>query len=75
MLRSRDPGLNNFDIGIQKDFNIAEGKYVQLRAEMFNAFNHAQFRNPNGRVGNRNFGLISSARAPRLIQMGLKVIF
>ena len=69
------PGLNNFDIGIQKDFNIAEGKYVQLRAEMFNAFNHAQFRNPNGRVGNRNFGLISSARAPRLIQMGLKVIF
>ena len=42
---------------------------------MFNAFNHAQFRNPNGRVGNRNFGLIGAARDPRLIQMGLKVIF
>ncbi len=39
------------------------------------AVNHAQFRNPNGAVANRNFGLVSSARAPRLIQMGLKVIF
>ena len=42
---------------------------------MFNAFNHAQFRNPNGRVGNRNFGLVSGARAPRIVQMGLKFVF
>ena len=69
------PGLNNLDIGIQKHFDITEGTYVQFRAEMFNAFNHAQFRNPNGSVANRNFGLVSGARAPRLMQMGLKVIF
>ena len=42
---------------------------------MFNAFNHAQVRNPNSRVGNRNFGLVSASRDPRLIQLGLKVIF
>ena len=69
------PGLNNFDIGIQKHFNIDETRRVQFRAEMFNAFNHAQFGQPNGAVANRNFGLVGSARAPRLIQLGLKFIF
>jgi hypothetical protein len=69
------PGLNNFDIGIQKHFNIDEVRRVQFRAEMFNALNHAQFRQPNGNAANRNFGLIGGARAPRLIQLGLKFIF
>ncbi len=69
------PGLNSFDIGIQKHFNIDEVRKVQFRAEMFNAFNHAQFRQPNGNAANRNFGLIGAARAPRLIQLGLKFIF
>ena len=69
------PGLNNFDIGIQKHFNIDETRRVQFRAEMFNAFNHAQFGQPNGQVGNRNFGLVGGARLPRLVQLGLKFIF
>ena len=69
------PGRNNFDIGIEKEFPVSESKFFQLRVEMFNAFNHAQFRNPNGRVGNRNFGLVSGARQPRLVQMGLKFVF
>ena len=69
------PGLNNFDIGIQKEFPFTESKYLELRAEMFNAFNHAQFRNPNGAVANRNFGLVSGARQPRLVQMSLKFVF
>ncbi len=69
------PGLNQFDIGIQKHFPVTEEKYFQLRVEMFNAFNHAQFRNPNGNVANRNFGLVSGVRPPRLIQMGLKFVF
>ena len=69
------PGRNNFDIGIQKQFPITEARYVQFRVEMFNAFNHAQFRNPNGAVANRNFGLVGGARPPRLVQLGLKLVF
>ena len=69
------PGLNQFDIGIQKEFSISESKFVQFRVEMFNAFNHAQFRNPNGAVANRSFGLVGAARQPRLVQMGLKLVF
>ena len=69
------PGLNNWDIGIQKVFSVNEDVRIQFRTEMFNAFNHAQFNRPNNNRGSVNFGRISSARAPRLIQLGLKVIF
>jgi hypothetical protein len=37
------PGFNNWDIGIHKDTQIHERFRVQFRAELFNAFNHAQF--------------------------------
>ena len=43
--------------------------------EMFNAFNHAQFNDPNSNRGSGNFGLIGGARQPRLIQFGLKLLF
>lgn len=77
---SRNPllsaGINNWDIGIQKFFTFAETWRLQFRTEMFNAFNHAQFGQPNANTGaGANFGLIGSARAPRLIQFGLKLVF
>lgn len=69
------PGLNNFVIGIHKRFEITESSDLQFRAEMFNAFNHAQFRNPNGNAANRNFGLVGGARQPRIVQLALKLVF
>ena len=69
------PGINNWDIGIQKNFGITEDVRVQFRGEMFNAFNHTQFENPNGNASTGNFGLIGSAREPRLVQLGLKILF
>jgi hypothetical protein len=41
------PGLNNFDLGFIKNTAIKERVRVQFRAEMFNAFNHAQFYTGN----------------------------
>jgi hypothetical protein len=40
------PGFWNTDFGILKNFNITERWKVQFRAELFNAFNHTNFRNP-----------------------------
>jgi len=38
------PPINNFDISLFKNFRFGEGsKYVQLRADFFNAFNHPQY--------------------------------
>jgi hypothetical protein len=48
---------------------------VELRAEFFNAFNHAQFTNAVGDFAAPNFGDITGARDPRIGQLGLKVYF
>ncbi|MGH9837898.1 MAG: carboxypeptidase regulatory-like domain-containing protein [Blastocatellia bacterium] len=46
----RGPGINNFDISIFKNIPLgSEGRYLQLRLEMFNAFNHTQFSSINAR--------------------------
>jgi Carboxypeptidase regulatory-like domain len=37
------PGIRNLDFSIFKNFHITEGKFVQLRADLFNAFNHPQY--------------------------------
>ena len=71
----RGPGINNFDISIIKHFKITESRQVEFRTEFFNAFNHAQFLNPNNQGFSGNFGQITQARDPRRIQFGLKVYF
>lgn len=45
----RNPGTNNFDLSVFKNFRISETKsrYLQLRLEGFNAFNHTQFSGYN----------------------------
>jgi hypothetical protein len=35
--------INNFDISVFKNFRIGETKYIQIRADFFNAFNHPQY--------------------------------
>jgi hypothetical protein len=37
------PGINNLDISLFKNFAWGETKKVQLRADFFNVFNHAQY--------------------------------
>ena len=47
---------------------------LQWRAEMFNAWNHTQFQQPNGNAGDgANFGRISATLPPRLIQLAMKL--
>jgi hypothetical protein len=69
------PGTNNWDIGLQKNFRFAESARFELRGEFFNAFNHAQFNNPDAGAADVNFGVISSANAPRLIQVSGRLIW
>jgi hypothetical protein len=37
------PGINNLDFSIFKNFRFGETKKIQLRADLFNAFNHPQY--------------------------------
>jgi hypothetical protein len=45
----RLPGVNNWDISFFKKFQFTsnESRYIQLRWEMYNAFNHTQFNGVN----------------------------
>lgn len=42
----RGPGFWNVDAGILKNFRVTERIGMQFRTEFFNAFNHANIRNP-----------------------------
>ena len=77
------PGINNFDFSLLKDIPlVGEGKYVELRVEFFNFFNHAQFAAPVGDFNSPNFGqifgvnqLTSSETGARVIQLAGKIYF
>jgi hypothetical protein len=67
------PGIENFDLTLQKNVRLGDAKSLEFRAEAFNALNHTQFYGPvsvDGQVEDSiNFGRIVSAASPRLIQL------
>jgi hypothetical protein len=72
------PGLDNYDMALLKSTTITESTKLQFRAEAFNVFNHAQFKNPDGLVNDTNqggFGYVTSANDPRIMQVALKFLF
>ena len=71
------PGVQLWDLGVYKNFHFAEERFrAQFRFEMFNAFNHANFGNPNTSFLSNNFGRITSTFGfGREIQFGLKLNF
>ena len=42
-----NPGINNWNISLQKEFKASERFRIQLRGDAFNAFNHTQFSGIN----------------------------
>jgi hypothetical protein len=48
---------------------------LQFRGEFFNIFNHAQFLNPSGNINSGSFGIVTSARDPRIGQLAVKLLF
>ena len=69
------PGYFNVDAGIHRNFNISERWKAVFRWEMFNAFNHANFSNPNASIGGSTVGQISATQPARSQQVALKVTF
>ena len=69
------PRFDNLDFAVLKRTRITERANFELRGESFNVLNHAQFLDPNSAFGSALFGRITSAREPRDIQIGAKLIF
>lgn len=66
------PGYGNIDFSLFKAFPAYRESFVQLRFEFFNLLNHTQFNGPGGSLG-PGFGVITSDRGPRVIQLGARV--
>jgi len=71
----RAPGFWNTDYSLFKNFPFTERVRIQFRAEFFNFFNHTRLGGPNTVVTSPNFGRITTAADPRIVQMGLKLIY
>jgi hypothetical protein len=83
----RVDGIHNFDANLYKSFVPKEGMRVEVRAEIFNLFNHPRFAQPDSAVGNSGqpnpfFGTITSdnvngtvLQTPRFFQFGVRFEF
>ena len=73
----RGPGFFNLDASLMKNFYFTSetSRFLQFRFETFNTFNWV---NPNAvstNITSTTFGEITSYRAPRRIQLALKLYF
>jgi hypothetical protein len=71
----RAPGLEQWDLAVDKTFPIRERFRLQLRSEFFNVLNHTNFGIPNTNFGASAFGTIRSTFPARQIQFALKALF
>ena len=78
------PGVENWDMSLLKTIPVHDQKRFELRGEFYNSFNHPNFQfaaagpqNSNNATvfGSSNFGFVTAARDPRLIQLGAKFYF
>jgi hypothetical protein len=78
------PGIDDTDFAVQKLTPIREKGTLQFVFQVFNVFNHTQFLNPDGQLGDTNydqngnptagglFGRVTRARDPRQIQLAIR---
>jgi hypothetical protein len=75
----RGPGLEDWDMGIFKNFPITERMKLQARAEFFNIFNRTNFNNPASSISSSGFGTITGTVTgtgdARIGQLAMKLFF
>jgi hypothetical protein len=72
---NRGPYLHVWDLSVIKNIPIRESKRLEFRAEFFNLFNQTNLLPPSGNstvFGRPQFGSLTGAESPRIIQFGLK---
>jgi hypothetical protein len=69
------PGSVHFDVALSRLFKLTERFNLEARFEAFNVINYANFNNPTTGMTSSNFGLITGAGDPRILQFALKLHF
>jgi hypothetical protein len=71
----RGPGLATLDATVEKSIPLHAGLKFDLRAEAYNLLNRANFNIPGYTLGAADFGVISSARSARTVELGARLSF
>ncbi|HEX4811083.1 MAG TPA: hypothetical protein VH325_19240 [Bryobacteraceae bacterium] len=86
----RGPGFFDFDVSLSRSFKMTERYSLQMRADAFNILNHTNFVGafaPAGQeagasygtasttLSSSNFGQLTGAYDPRILQFAMKLIF
>ena len=72
------PGLFNWNLSLFKVFAITSkptGPRFEFRAATFNTFNHTEWNSVDTGSNDANFGQVTSTYDPRVLQLGLKLLF
>jgi hypothetical protein len=69
------PGLDAINLALYRNFALRERYRLQFRWEAFNALNHPNFSLPVVNVNAPNAATITTAGAPRQMQVALKLVF
>jgi hypothetical protein len=76
------PAFHNTDLSVMRIVKMGSRARLQLRADIFDLFNHTNFGAPGNVVGTPTFGKITRTRLPtgeagssRQIQLGVKLSF
>ena len=70
----RAPGAWNLDASLAKNFELTERFKLQLRGDLFNAFNHTNLGGLVANISKSTFGRLTSATS-RSIQIGARLTF
>lgn len=71
------PAFATSDFAFMKQFRLpgSEDLRLQVRGELFNAFNQVNFNSPNTTVTSGSFGTITSAQPGRVAQVAVKILW
>jgi len=71
----RGPGYYNWDMSLQKNFQLTERFRLQFRTDFLNTFNRLNLAVPNTTVNTSTTGVIQASQPARNIQFALKLYF
>lgn len=71
----RGPGLVTTDLTLEKNIRLYGSTQLDVRAELYNLLNNVNFNPPGATLGAADFGVISSARPARTVQLAASLRF
>jgi hypothetical protein len=71
----RGPSYRDVDLAVMRRVPLSGATALEARVEIFNLFNTPPFAAPAAVLGAANFGTITSAGDPRVVQLAVKLLF